>query len=56
MAKQDRSGFFTGRGAKQRADKITRQLNASFKATGGKYRASTLKSGKTYFPLIEKRK
>ncbi|MCP4269330.1 MAG: hypothetical protein GY777_27795 [Candidatus Brocadiaceae bacterium] len=56
MAKMDKHGFFTGRGSKQKADKITRFLNKSFKLTGGKYKAITLKSGKSYTPLIEKKK
>jgi hypothetical protein len=56
MAKMDKHGFFTGRGSKQKADKITRFLNKSFKLTGGKYKARTLKAGKSYTPLIEKKK
>ena len=53
MAKMDKFGFFSGRGAKQRAMSITKSLNRSFRLTGGKYKASTLRIGKEYRPIIE---
>ena len=58
MAKMDKFGFFRGRGSKQRADKITRSLNKSFKLTGGGYKAYTMKgiSTRGYRPTIEKKK
>jgi len=56
MAKMDKFGFFSGRGSKQRADRITRFLNKSFSLTGDKYGAKTLKSGKEYKPIINKKK
>ena len=56
MARMDKFGFFSGRGAKQRADRITRSLNRSFRLSGGKYKASTLRIGKEYRPIIEQLK
>ena len=54
MAKKDKFGWYSGRGAKQKVSKIVRMLNESFSQTGGKYTANLLRWGRIYYPSIEK--
>ena len=58
MARIDKFGWIRGRGSKQKASKIVRNLNKMFGGTGDKYKASLLggKGSRGYYPLIEKRK
>ena len=58
MAKEDIFGFFSGRGAKQKADARTRGINRMLAPTRNKmgWFAKTIRWGKTYRTDIRRRK